>query len=482
MSLPHRMSVPHRMRLRLVITSLTALALGACAGLPQKPQAVKLSTEAPLSEMPGDGSAWPEHDWWKRYHDPTLDQLIDMALSSSPSLATAHARFDSARQSVRIAGAQSGAHVDAVGDADRQRLSNNGVFSPRLLGFSWYNQFDLGLQASYTFDWWDKQKDAVQAAIDEAHAAQADRSAAALMLESSIADAYFGWQADESRLALAREREATVAQLGSISAARIHAELDPADDINHAESDLAAVRQLIASLEGSAQLHVVEIAALVGRSAAELPAFTAKPLPTIEQGLPDDVKLDLIARRADITASLWRVESAEKNRDSARAEFFPDITVNALLGVQSVDIGSLINYGSRVPQVTGAIHLPIFDAGRLKARYGASQSAIESAVSSYRETVVTAARDVATQVATRAQIVAERKQRLIEVEAAQRLTLSASARVKQGVTDPRPELDATATWIEQRDELLQLDAAAVSTDIGLQRALGGGYERKNETP
>jgi multidrug efflux system outer membrane protein len=467
------------MSVRSTGTVLAALVLAACAGLPHKPQPVALSPQAPLSDMAGNGAAWPEHDWWKRYQDPTLEQLIDMALASSPSLATAHARFDSARQSVRIAGAQSGAHVDAVGDADRQRLSNNGVFSPRLLGFSWYNQFDLGLQASYTFDWWDKQKDSVEAAMDDAHAAQADRSAAALMLESSVADAYFGWQADESRLALAREREAAVARLGSISAARIHAELDPADDINHAASDLAAVRQQMASLEGSAQLRVVELAALVGRPAADLPPFTVKPLPAIDQGLPDDVKLDLIARRADITASRWRVEAAERTRDSARAEFFPDISVNALLGVQSIDVGNLINYGSRVPQITGAIHLPIFDAGRLKARYGASQAAIDSAVSGYRDTVVTAARDVATQVATRAQIVAERRQRLIEVEAAQRLTLSAAARVKQGVTDPRPELSATASWIEQRDELLQLDAAALSTDIGLQRALGGGYERKN---
>jgi outer membrane protein TolC len=50
------------------------------------------------------------------------------------------------------------------------------------------------------------------------------------------------------------------------------------------------------------------------------------------------------------------------------------------------------------------------------------------------------------------------------------------------VTDPRPELQATESWIEQRDALLQLDAAAVSTDIGLQRALGGGYVRNDETP
>jgi acetyl/propionyl-CoA carboxylase alpha subunit len=40
----------------------------------------------------------------------------------------------------------------------------------------------------------------------------------------------------------------------------------------------------------------------------------------------------------------------------------------------------------------------------------------------------------------------------------------------------RAELTATESWIEQRDALLQLDAAALSADIGLQRALGGGYE------
>ena len=38
------------------------------------------------------------------------------------------------------------------------------------------------------------------------------------------------------------------------------------------------------------------------------------------------------------------------------------------------------------------------------------------------------------------------------------------------------ELTATEAWIDQRDGLLQLDSAALSADIALQRALGGGYE------
>ena len=462
------------------------LALGCvagCAGFPPKPQPVKWPTDAPLtlSGLTGDPGDWPAEKWWKHYGDPVLDQLIDMALASSPTLATAHARFDSAEQSVRIAGAAAGARVDASGDTSRQRLSDNGMFPPQLLGFHWYNMNDLGLQASYTFDWWGKQRDAVEAAMDEAHAAQADRTAAALVLASSVADTYFGWQSDQSRLVLAQEREATVVREGGIMAARIRADLESADEAHRADSNLAAARERIADLEGSARLRIVALAALVGSPADQLPTMTARPLPAVGSGLPDDVKIDLIARRADLTASRWRVEAAQRNRESVRAEFFPDVSINALIGVQSVDLGKLLEYGSRVPAATAAVHLPIFDGGRLKARYGASQAAIDEALAAYQDTLVSAARDVATQATSRARIAAQRTQRLVEVEAAERLKSSAAARVRQGVTDSRAELAATESWIEQRDQLLLLDSAALSSDIGLQRALGGGYQR-NEKP
>jgi NodT family efflux transporter outer membrane factor (OMF) lipoprotein len=458
----------------------TLLCVG-CAGLPPKPKPVQLPAAAPLDASTAEaGGDWPAQEWWKRYQDPTLDALIDLAVATSPTLATAHARYDSARQSVRIAGAASGVRVDANADVGRQRLSDNGLIPPQFLGFSWYNQSDLGLQVSYTFDWWGKQRDAVDAAMDQAHAAQAERSAAALMLASSIADTYFGWQADQARIALARERAATVEREGRIAAARVGAELDAAESTHRTDLALAAAREQIAALEGSASLRLVALAALVGRSTAELPPLQPKPLPATSGNLPDNVRIDLISRRADITASRWRVEAAERNLDSARAEFFPDVSINALAGLSAIDVSKLLEYGSRVPQAMVAVHLPIFDAGRLKARYGANQAAIDSAVASYQDTLVSAARDVATQAATRAQISAQRTQRVIEVDAALQLRSTAAARVRQGITDSRSELAATESWIEQRDALLQLDAAALASDVALQRALGGGYESPQE--
>ncbi len=455
------------------LPALLALALTGCAGMPPAPAPVTLTSTAPLDDLAGEGQ-WPSAQWWQRYQDPTLDRLIAAALASSPTLASAHARFDSARQSVRLAGAATGVRVDAAGDANRQRLSDNGLFPPALLGFHWYNQFDLGLQASYTFDWWGKQHDVIEAAMDQAHAAAADRAAATLVLATSVAETYYGWQADQARLALAEERERILQRQAAIARARVLAEVDAPDTRYRADAALAALREQIEALRGSASLRVVALAALVGESPGALPPLSVRPLPAISSGLPADAKLDLIARRADIAAGRWQVEAAEKMSQSARAEFYPDITIGGLAGLSSLDLTRLLEYNSRVPEIGAAVHLPIFDSGRLKARYGASQAALDTAIAAYRETVVGAAREVAAAAATRSQLAAQRVQRGAALAAARDLQTSSAARMRQGLSDARPQLAAAEALLEQRDGLLQLDAAAVTADIGLQRALGGG--------
>src|ERR1700685_4588285 len=218
-------------RAAMMVVAIATLC--AAAGFPPKQRRVRLPEAAPLDGADfSSGGDWPAREWWKRYQDPTLDQLIELGAANSPSLATARARFFMVCQTVRLAAPASGAQVTASADTDRQRLSDNGIFPPQLLGFTWYNQSDLGLQASYTFDWWGKQRYAVESAMDQAHAAQADRSAAALMLASSIADAYFGWQSDQNRLLLAREKETAVELQAKVSGARVQADLDSAGELN----------------------------------------------------------------------------------------------------------------------------------------------------------------------------------------------------------------------------------------------------------
>jgi multidrug efflux system outer membrane protein len=198
-------------------------------------------------------------------------------------------------------------------------------------------------------------------------------------------------------------------------------------------------------------------------------------LPTIDAALPGSVGLDLLARRPDIAASRWRVEAALRHADQARAEFYPDISLGALVGLQSVDLDKLLNAGSRMGGIGPALHLPIFGRGQLKAAYRTSQAQLEAAAAKYDATVVDAARDVATQALTLAQIDARRHEREGQLGATRALEDSAAARVRQGIADDRSVLAAQAQVIEQRDAALTLDAQAISAQIALTKALGGGY-------
>jgi len=206
-----------------------------------------------------------------------------------------------------------------------------------------------------------------------------------------------------------------------------------------------------------------------------VPALTAKPLPTTEGGLPENASVDLLARRPDIAASRWRVEAALRHVDQARAEFYPDVSISALVGLSSIDMDKVFTGGSRVFNVGPAVHLPIFEGGRIKARFGASQAQLDAAAAQYDSVVVAAAQEAATQALTAQQIEARRRERATQVAASESLQQTASARSRRGIGDDRSVLTAEAEVLQQRDAATALHAQAISSEIALTKALGGGY-------
>ncbi|MFI4969291.1 MAG: efflux transporter outer membrane subunit [Lysobacterales bacterium] len=452
-----------------------ALALAACS-VPPKPDRPLLRDEAPLAGLaaPADG-VWPDPQWWKRYHDAQLDALEEKALDAAPTLESARRRFDIALRSVDIASAAGGASAEVDAKVQRQRLSEHGLIPPKFLGFTWYNQGDLSLQFKYDFDFWGKTHAAVAAAVDEAHAAEAERSAAALMLTSAVADTYFGWQATRAHLALANRTVAALERSRTLSAKRVARGIDAPDLLHQADVQIAAASESQAGYAGAAPIRLAALAALLGVAPADLPALDAKPLPIVDAALPGNLGVDLLARRPDIAASRWRVEAAMRRVDAARAEFYPDISLGAMVGLQSLDLDKLFSAGSRTAGIGPALHLPIFGLGGLHAAYGASQAQLEAAAAQYDAAVVDAARDVATQALNLQQIDARRHQREQQLAAARALQQTAAARVRRGVSDDRSLLAAEAQVLQQRDAATTLDADALSAELALTKALGGGY-------
>lgn len=452
-----------------------ALSLAACH-VPAKIDRPALRADVPLAGLATDQRpGWPAAEWWRAYGDPQLDTLMDMALRGAPDLAQAKTRVDSAQQNIRVAAAQAGLRVDGSAQVARQRMSEHGLIPAQFLGFTWYNQADIGVQVSYDFDWWGKKRFTLESAIDSARAAEAERSASSLAIQAVVADTYFGWLADMSRVAIAdrliavRERALRIAEL------RVKQGVDVPDTVQQARAELSGARQQRVALQGSADIRRASLATLVGVSPAQLPALTPRALPAVAPGLPANVGSDLMARRPDIAASRWQVEAALRQTDAARAQFFPDVSLSGMAGLSSIDMDKIFSADSRVFSLTPALHLPIFEGGALEANHGVSQAQLGAAVAQYNATVASAARDVATQALGAQQIAARRAQQAEQIDAANTLLASAKARAARGVRDDRESLATEASLAQQLDMDADLQGQALSTDVALIKSLGGGY-------
>lgn len=458
-----------------LLAGAIAIALGACH-VPAKIDRPALRDDVPLAGLVTDQRpGWPAADWWRAYGDPQLDTLMDMALRGAPDLAQAKTRVDSAQQDIRVAAAQAGLRVDGSAQVARQRMSEHGLIPAQFLGFTWYNQADIGVQVSYDFDWWGKKRFSLESAIDSARAAEAERSASSLAIQAMVADTYVGWLADTARVALAdrlvaaRERALRIAEL------RVKQGVDVPDTAQQARGELSGARQQRVALQGSADIRRAALATLVGVAPAQLPTLLPRPLPAVGTGLPANVGSDLMARRPDIAASRWQVEAALRRTDAARAQFFPDISLSGMAGLSSIDMDKVFSADSRVFSLTPALHLPIFEGGALEANHGVSRAQLAAAVAQYNATVVAAARDVATQALGARQLAARRIQQADQIAATDALLASARARAARGVRDDRESLAGEAALVQQLDADADLQGQALSTDIALIKSLGGGY-------
>jgi multidrug efflux system outer membrane protein len=468
---------------KIILPTALSLLLGACLSVPTREQAPILPTHAPLAAVPhASGGEWPAADWWHGFGDPQLDALMQHALGQSPTLALAESRLEQARQGVALQRASGGLDVGASAQLARQRLSDNGLISSEFLGFNWYTQGDLGVQLQYDFDFWGRHRAAIEAAVDQARVAAAERDAAVLMLTSAVADTYFGWQTTQGRLHLADQRNDARQRYRDIVAARVARGIDNDAPLAQADAALAGAHEQRAELAADAELQKTALAALLGISVAQLPALEPRDLPTVSTTLPADVDVDLLSRRPDIAASRWRVEAAVQQREVVRTAFYPDFSLGALLGLSSLDLGKLFDAGSTVANVAPALHLPLFDAGRLHAQYGAANADLAAAVAAYDGSVVDAAHDAANQALQLQRIESRRASRRQQLAAVGSLHHTAQLRAERGLSDDRAVLDAEAGLIDQRDALLTLDGAAVSADIALIKALGGGYRDHDAAP
>ena len=451
------------------------LALSACAGLPPADPAPQLNKPdaAAFVQVPVAGQ-WPANQWWTEFHDDQLSNLIEQALRNSPSMEVAQARIGQANAQVQIATAGSGTRLTASADVTREHYSANSIYPPPI-GGNTLNSGNLGLNFSYDFDFWGRNRAQIGAALGQVAAAQAESAGAASALSAAVPTTYYKWQLFNARLALQDEVQSQRNRLIELEAPRVKAGLSAGELVAPLQADAALPRLTRVQLETQRDQLLYQLRSLVGT--ARFPEhLDARPLPNADISVPADLPLELVARRADVSASRDRVKTALREVDISRIAFYPDINITALAGFSAFGLSDLLKSSSRNIGVTPAISLPIFDAGRLRANLDSSRADVTLAIAQYDQSVQTAVADVndafvQLQGAQREQAALEQ-----QIAARKRDLASAERRQKAGLTDGRDAVRGKLALLALNDQEVAREQRAISARIALIKALGGGYQ------
>ncbi|MGJ3649512.1 efflux transporter outer membrane subunit [Sphingomonas sp. GlSt437] len=464
---------------------IALLATTGCVTIPKLGSAPKaapsLEATQTLAAAAGQSdnaapAAWPEDAWWHRYGDPQLDALENEAIAGSPTFASALARIRRADAVAEQSGSALVPEAAADGSlAEAKQSYNNGIpklFVPK--GF--HNNSRVALSLNWDADLWGRNRDLLAAATSEAKATEADAAQARLALTTSIASTY----AELARLFTDRDAAIDAAKVRrgtfELLQARRAQGLETEGTVNQqlatsrsAQSDVVAIDENIASTRA-------RLAALLGAGPDRGLAITRPTMALgAAQALPADAGLDLIARRPDVAARLWRLEAAARRVHAARKDFYPNVTLSGLGGLQSLDIKDLTVGGSEIASLGLAVHLPIFTAGRLQGTYRAQRADYDAAVADYDGTLVSAFQDLATTLATHRTLIARTAQIEGALQASERAYDVAKARYDQQLASYLTVLSAEDQVIATRRALNALNARSLTVDIDLIRVLGGGY-------
>jgi NodT family efflux transporter outer membrane factor (OMF) lipoprotein len=463
-----------RGRMRQCAVALTALALAACASFDPAPPAEKPLAAAALGART-TAVAWPTDDWWHRYNDPQLDALIADGLAANPTLAAARARIARAEAAAGVARAALLPSVNGNAASLYQRYSENYLYPPPF-GGSTKSDNRATLDFSYEFDFWNKHGAALEAALSQAQAASADAQAARVLLTTSTARAYFNLQRLFAQREVSRAAIVQREDVVRLTAQRFSAGLDTRVEMKQAEAALGTVRTELAQYDEAIAIARNQLAALAGagpeRGATIAPVADAH-LPAA--ALPATVPLDLVARRPEIAASRWRIEAAQQIVEVARAEFYPNVNIVAFVGLTSISLTNFFTSGSTIAGVGPAIHLPIFEGGRLNANLRGQLADKDLAVSTYNQAIVDAVRDVADALASIDGLAHVTVEQAKAREATTDAYNLAVVRYKAGLGNYLTVLTAQTQQLVQDRLDADLKARAFELDVNLARALGGGY-------
>jgi len=465
----------------------------------------------PVPSKPTEDSD-PDPQWWRNFHDATLDQLIERAAHSNLDLREAVLRIAEARAQTQGAAAQGLPNLRATGSYTREQLGIKGFLESNdvygrvnQLGAPGspldqispgagaaaqrgannlldqltapVNLWQAGFDASWELDLFGRVRRSVEAANAQTEAAIESRNDALLSLEGEVAQTYVQLRGAQAQFDIAKRLVDEQNGVLMLTQAQAKVGLASQQDVQNAAAQLEQTRAQLPQFEQQIVQALNGLAYLLGEPPGTLDDALSAPgaVPPVPPVVATGVPATLARRRPDIRRAEAQLHAATANVGVAVAQFYPDISLTGQIGLRGTHASDLAHWSNLFYSFGPSVSLPVFQGGALVANLKVSKAEQAQAALEYRKTVLLALRDVDNALAVYRTDQARRTALERSSTAQQDAFELARDSYRKGIVSFIEVLDAERQLSQVRQQYAQ-STTQVSTDlVALYKALGGGW-------
>jgi multidrug efflux system outer membrane protein len=452
---------------------LLALLLAGCAVGPnyKKPDA-----HAPATFRGGENSptnSLGDLPWWQLFQDPSLQSLIQTALTNNYDLRIAAARVEESRAMLAQSRSQYFPQVTYEGATGVGRNVLGG--SPYPSGGGVGKASDFAGSVSWEIDFWGRIRRLNESARADYFATGEARTNVMISLIANVAQSYFQLLALDEELAIAEDTTNSFGQSLKIFDERLRGGVSSKLETSAAEAALASAAATIPELRRQIAIQENQIRVALGfnpGSVVRRPgALHAESPPEIPPGLPSA----LLERRPDIRQAEQLMRAANARIGVAQANFYPRVSLTGLFGEVSPELAGLSGGTLAAWSAAGNLTGPIFEGGLLKAQLRQARAAWDESRFEYQSTVLNAFQEVSDALVSRQELASERLEQERAVTAYQEAVKVANQRYLGGQANYYELLQEQQLLFPAQNALTQTLLNQLLASVQLYKALGGGW-------
>jgi len=472
---------PSRILSALLSFTLAGCVVGPDYRAPQLQILQSFKNQAALETAGPRSSAPPLDSWWTGFRDPELVRIIERVLAQNLDLAASQARIQQAQAVAQGAGARQMPQGSVDAGVTRQHQSLESPLGKIASSFPGYRRDQtleiFGAAASWELDLAGGLKRRTEAARDSAQVAEAMQTGLRISVAAEAADAYFRVRGAKERIDLIESQVKTVASQVELVGKRVAYGVSDKREMAHSEARLAQVRSRLAPLHTELEVQMNRLEVLMGATPgtyqSELQGVqTQYVIPGINTGAGPG---ELLRRRPDVIAAERRLAVSNALIGLAISEYYPKVSLSALLGFESLRSAAMFTPASFQPAAVAGLHWRLFDFGLVDAEVAQAKGAKEEALANYRQAMLRATEDVENAITVFVQIGVQKYELENETKARGKACAAAQDEFKAGAVDLLEVLDEDQKLSVAAEELASAHANEARAAVAVFRAFGGGW-------